>query len=131
MSGKIVRVWNANVHPYSESFKGQLIKIEAGKFIEMEHFDAVELLGTFHGVKKTADGMPDPRFYKKLRLEVTGKTAAGFGSTAQIFKCHACGMIASNQAELDKHVDDNHTDIIANKEEYDQAKKDKRRGNSI
>lgn len=128
MSGKIARVWNRNDYPYTETFKGQEITINPGKFIEMEHFEAVEFLGTFTGVKRTADGMPDPRYYKRLSLELTSKDTLGFRQPPKTYRCMACSVEFGSQQELDKHIDDSHTDIIADKESYEEAKKRGRNG---
>lgn len=65
----LVKVVNDNVHPYEERFRDQTIKIEAGKSIQMEHEDAVMFLGQMNSIKRTVDGGPDPKSFKKLRIE--------------------------------------------------------------
>lgn len=43
------RVWNRNTSDYSEEFKGKNITIPAGKFIEMELFEASDFKGKYPG----------------------------------------------------------------------------------
>lgn len=66
----IVKVWNDNVHPHTEKFKGGLISIPAKSCIEMEYEEAVEFQGQFTGVARLAkNGAPDPAQFKMIRVE--------------------------------------------------------------
>lgn len=64
-----VKIWNDNVHPYKEKFKGVEIKIDPKTFIKMEREEAVLFLGQFSSIVRDADGAPHPLGFKKLRIE--------------------------------------------------------------
>ncbi len=94
----MVKVWNDNKHPHTESFKGEKITIGAGECIEMEWEEAVEFRGQFTGVAPIADnGEPDPKFFKMIRVDQV--------KPEQIFRDdgltnHATGKKASSPEEL-------------------------------
>lgn len=59
-----VKVWNKNVHPYKEVFKGTPIEIPAGGFVEMDYEEAVEFKGTFSPLPP--EDCPEPSKYYKM-----------------------------------------------------------------
>lgn len=71
------KVWNDNDYVHQEVFKGDKIVIEPHSFIEMDWEEAIQFKGQFTGlapIKEEADefggvGEPDPRFFKKIRVE--------------------------------------------------------------
>lgn len=66
----IVKVYNDNVHPHKERFKGEMIEIPAKGSIDMEYEEAIEFKGQFTGLAPLApNGAPDPRFFKMIRVE--------------------------------------------------------------
>lgn len=95
-----VRVWNDNVHPHTEMFKGDLITIPAKECIEMDWEEAIEFRGQFTGIKLLGDDTPDPRGYKMIRVEAPKEP---------IFKepplvNHANGATALTREELEKSL---------------------------
>ncbi len=66
----LVKVFNDNVHPHKERFKGEMIEIAAGGYVEMEYEEAVDFRGQFTGIAPiSASGAPDPKFFKMIRVE--------------------------------------------------------------
>ena len=57
-----VKVFNDNVHPYTEKFRGKEITIGAKQFIEMDEDEAEYFKGTFTFPVKNGEGLPDPAF---------------------------------------------------------------------
>lgn len=65
----LVRVWNDNVYPFSQEYKGKKISIEPGKYVMMEPDEAVEFRGMYSPIIKDKDGNPHPRGYKMIRVD--------------------------------------------------------------
>ena len=65
----LVKVWNDNIYDYSEKFRGNLISIPAKQFIEMDEDDAHNFKVAFTFPHKDEQGRPDPRHFKKIRIE--------------------------------------------------------------
>tara|TARA_R110000868_G_scaffold9394_2_gene46908 strand:- start:63 stop:509 length:447 start_codon:yes stop_codon:yes gene_type:complete len=91
-----VKVWNDNVHPHTETFKGDVIHIPAKTCIEMEWEEAIEFKGQFTGMKRRGDDSPDPTGFKMIRVEKPSEP---------IFKepplvNHANGQVVLTKAEL-------------------------------
>lgn len=105
------KVWNDNIHPYSERFKGDLIVIPAGQFIEMDYDEAVMFRGTFSSIVRDADGQPKPESYKKIRIEALGNPLDNV-IKSDPNKCLACGKVLGSQAELAKHIFDEHPAML-------------------
>lgn len=118
----LVRVWNDNEFPYREKFKDNEIVIQPRKFIEMELNEAVEFLGSFTPIVRDADGQPDPRSYKKLRIEKTAKQVPVVTKPVEL-TCQMCAITFKNQKELDDHIDENHLSDLADEKEADKRRK--------
>lgn len=104
------RVWNDNVHPYKETFKGDKIEIGAKKFIEMSEDDAYQFKGTFSPMVLDADGNDTPLGYKMIRLEkITADSAL---PEVDELRCLACGFKASSPGVLDLHAKESHADQV-------------------
>ncbi len=65
----MVKVWNDNAYPHKEYFKGAMVEIAAGDYVEMDYTEACEFKGQFTSPKFDGSGKPDPRFFKKIRVE--------------------------------------------------------------
>lgn len=65
----IVKVWNDHDRDHVEKFKGQEVRIAAGGYIEMDYIDAIDFKGQFFGMKMLGPNNPDPRYFKKIRVE--------------------------------------------------------------
>ena len=118
----ISRVWNDNIYPYKEKFKDQDIHIPAGKFIEMEHLEAVQFLGTYCGIERDTDGQPLAKSFKKLRVERTSKPVSQHvaENRREDFICMACKFRAKDQKELDAHSEKEHRHMWADEEEAER-----------
>lgn len=117
-----VKVWNDNTHLYSELFKGQNIVIEPGQHILMQEDDAILFLGTMppQGILADGDGNPDPRGYKKLRIQKLGeveKQQLVKGVKDDKLVCHRCKYVAASEGDLDEHVMANHMEELINADE--------------
>lgn len=107
-----VKVWNDNIFPHRERFKGEFIDIPAKAFVEMEEDDAIMFRGQFSSIVTDADGRPKQESFKMIRIEkpegVKEKTVQNDPN-----KCFACGKILSNQGELAQHIFDFHPEAMA------------------
>lgn len=104
-----VKVWNDNIYPLKQLFKGNSVLIPAKSFIEMEFYEAHEFLGTYHPVDYDADGKQDPKSYKMLRVE---REDAVKGIQAKIKKnlCIVCKHESPSPEELKAHITVQHKD---------------------
>ena len=132
-----IRIWNDNVHPYTEKFGDEMIKILPGKFLDMEADDAIRFVGTYAPIELDGMGQQKPESYKKLRKEfIEPLFDDGNGSSlaknnpAEAVKCNVCGFQAVDQWHLDGHINACHLDQMADKAEQkkrmEQVNKGKR-----
>jgi hypothetical protein len=101
-----VKVWNDNVHPFSQKWQDKVIKIPAKGFITMEADEAHDFKCSFAPVKFDADGNPTPETYKMIRVEYPTKKVTTQSSHA----CHMCGYKGMNAKDLSDHAKVNHGD---------------------
>lgn len=121
-----VYVWNDNTHPYSEKFKGMQIDIPARECVMMEEDDAVLFLGTLGSFKKGANGLQDPKTYKRLRIE---KTSVSTAKAAPTYRCNGCGIEYPNAKALEAHAKIEHADtLIVEEPQEEPIKEAPRRG---
>ena len=126
MPNVIIR--NLNKYDYSELFKGQMIQIPAGGFIEMEYFEAHQFLGKMNNIVKDKDGNIDPRSYKYLAVDEESKKQAldelnNAGSSEErkeVYICHACAKDFRTKNGLLKHIKDKHSHLIVDKDARDE-----------
>lgn len=95
----LVKVHNKNIHPYTEVFRGNTIRIEANSFIEMDEDEAEYFTQSFIFPKKDAQGVPDPLFFKKLKIEKEKRE-----TVVDPLMCHANGAKAATAEELAKMI---------------------------
>ena len=99
-----VKVWNDNKYPHKESYKGDMVVIPAGGFVEMDWEEAIQFKGQFTGMaplKATDDGLggmgePDPKFFKMIRVDPPADDPVKDDGLVN----HATGKRASDTAEL-------------------------------
>jgi hypothetical protein len=121
------KVWNDNVYPYSENFKGDPISIPSKDFILMEEDDAIAFRGSFVSPKKDEGGTPMPQGYKMIRLEkYDGVTAEKAKPVEHV--CMACKYKATSEKDLLEHSKVTHSEITADAPETDEDVEVKRRG---
>jgi hypothetical protein len=90
-----VKLWNDNVHPHTEDFKGIKITIPAGSYVEMDWEEAVELKGQFTPMAPAdAPESEKAKYYKMLRIDGSASVSA------DPLTCHADGTKAENESEL-------------------------------
>lgn len=108
-----VKVWNDNIHKFQQKFKDDDIVIPAGKFIEMDQFEATEFLGKYYPMVIGADNLQDPKSYKQLRIE---KPAVTVMEMAQGHKCQGCGGTFPSSKALETHTDEFHSEHFSDPE---------------
>jgi len=103
------RVWNDNVHPHTERFKGKVITIPAKEFIPMDYDEAKEFEGQFTPIVTDGERNPKPESFKMIRVEKLMHGALTAVAGPQSLVCHFTGRVAANLAELERmnaeHVD--------------------------
>lgn len=104
------KVFNDNIYPYNETFKGEKISIPVKGFIEMDYDEAIEFRGAFSSIERDATGTPKPSSYKMIRVEKIGGDDAAIVDTN---KCVACGKAFAGQGELANHIFEQHPESMA------------------
>lgn len=104
---KMVKVWNTNTHDHQEKFKGTMITIKAGGYVEMTADEAVEFKGQFYP-PVVKNGVHFPEGFKKLRLEPIETVGGATVEEPDEHICIACGFKAASKAGLASHVRANH-----------------------
>lgn len=98
-----VKVWNDNVHPYEESFKGDMIRIPAKGYIEMDADEALQFRGSFKAPVKDADDNDLAIGFKMIRIE------GADGPTAKVeYTCQLCKEPFQKEASLLLHAEHAH-----------------------
>ena len=115
-----VRVYNDNVHPYREKFKGDEIQIPSKGFIEMDYFEAVEFRGSWSPIIVDGGGAPKPESFKMLRIV---KPEDVVHEEVKKHQCHSCGKEFETPEVLDKHITEFHASLIADKDEREKREK--------
>lgn len=116
----LVKVWNDHNREHVEKFKGQEVRIPAGGHILMDYIDAIDFKGQFFGLKMLGPNNPDPKFFKKIRVEEP--TEPVVKEDPNIF--HATGKAASSPAEiiaLAKAYQTLNPELAASEPELDKA----------
>lgn len=121
----LVRVYNDNVYPYDEVFKGDKIHIPSKKFIEMDEFEAIQFRGTFKAPVLDADGNHTAAGFKMIRLEkITGEAPAA--PKVDELQCLACKYKATTKEDFNEHVKTHSAQMLID-EEAEEAIKMKRK----
>jgi hypothetical protein len=119
-----VRVWNDNIYPYKEVFKGDKIYIEPKQYIEMNEEDAKAFRGTFAPMVFDADGNDTPQGYKMIRIEkITSEPSPSI--KVDDLLCLVCKYKASSKADLSEHLKTHSGQIVVDElaEKEMQAKR--------
>lgn len=114
----LVKVWNDNKYPFSDTFKGDKITIGPGEHIEMDWDDAVEFRGQFYPPEFDGSGNQKAQSFKMIRVE--GKPPHYESAK---WTCAACGQGFANKQGLDDHVDMFHLDELEDQKIADKRKK--------
>lgn len=113
-----VKVWNDNKLPFSQEFKGALIEIPAGKFVEMQWDEAVEFKSMYYPPEFRGDGSQKPESFKMIRLD--GEPPHLQDEAPAEHVCASCGDTFASENALDAHIDRHHLDEL---EDQDVAAK--------
>jgi hypothetical protein len=89
----MVKVWNDNIYPHVEKFKGKEIHIASKDFIEMDYDDAKQFQGQYKAPVISGQGH-DPRGFKKIRVDNPPVVRA------DPLMNHANGSVAANEDEF-------------------------------
>jgi hypothetical protein len=95
-----VKVWNDNVHPFTQIFKSETISIPAKGYVEMQWDEAIEFKS--YPANMQFDGMNNqkPESFKMIRVEGRPDTEA----TVVAYKCHADGTLHASKSALEDHI---------------------------
>lgn len=104
----MVKVWNDNIHDLDETFKGDKILIPAGKYIEMDPYEANDFKGQYKQRVLDASGLQDPKSFKMVRIEKSNHLAP---VAPMLHKCQVCGIGYESEKVLGAHADEAHADV--------------------
>ena len=136
----LVKVWNDHNLEHVEKFKNQEIRIPPGGHILMDYIDAVDFRGQFFGMRMRGPNDPDPRFFKKIRVEepaepvvkadpnmmhATGKAAGSAEELLAALKGFAAAQpdLAVKEPELDKSLAEENAKLRAELAAFKDRKK--------
>lgn len=112
IDNQTVMVYNDNIYPLTENFKGDRIHIEPNQFVEMDFYDAHEFKGQYKPIQVDGAGNKKPESFKKVRIvmpkDFNIQKAMNISPDSSL-KCNACGKVFKNVVELNKHVSDFHS----------------------
>ena len=111
MMNSVVKVYNDNKYEHQEKFKGQMIIIPAGGYVEMTRDDAVLFRGQFRPMIKNKGGGEDPRGFKMIRIATAESEPEVIDIVAKNEAentCLACGKVCASAAGLKAHIRHNH-----------------------
>jgi len=103
-----VRVYNDNKWPHAEKFRGEMITLDPGAFVEMEREDAVLFKSAFTSPKFDKGGLQRPESFKMIRIEQIVDQAKDVTAPTGEHNCMACGFTAQSAAGLKSHIRSNH-----------------------
>lgn len=96
-----VKVWNDNNHPFEQRFKGEIIKIEANSFVEMNWDDAVQFKSYPSPMKFNGMGMQDPTSFKMIRIDGKAVTPE---ERVVAYRCQKDGSLHHSKEALEAHI---------------------------
>lgn len=119
----MAKVFNDNKYPYKENFKGQIIEIPPGGFVEMDYEDAVQFKSAFPNILMPdfdGAGNQKPQTFKMIRVD------GGIDTGEEKFICQECGDHLANREALEQHIDKNHLDQLMDQDVANERRKTKR-----
>lgn len=127
MNNNIVKVWNKNIHDHKEKFKGEVIFIPAGKYIEMDYDEAVHFRGQYTPIVRFKNGLQDPISYKMIEIDkndeqraISFKSGRMDEEKERIFVCERCAKEFLTKNGLLKHIKKFHLEEMADKDARDE-----------
>lgn len=103
-----------NRHPqgltHKERFRGDMIEIPAGSFVEMDYEDAVQFRGQYFPIVMTETQGQDPKSMKVI--ELVGPTGPAAQDTKErVYICHMDGKEFSSKQALEQHLKEKYGDV--------------------
>lgn len=99
----LVKVWNDNTYDFKEpNFKGNVVLVKAGGFIEMDLEEAVEFQGQYSPLPPE-DTQPDDqvKYFKKIRIERPPQATM---TVATEYVCQLTGKKFGILEDYKKHI---------------------------
>jgi hypothetical protein len=113
---RIVKIWNRKTTDHVERYKDDIIRIPAGKYVEMDREDAIQFCGQYYPPKFDGNKVQKPESFKMLEIE--GKYGPARPIQVQNnHKCMACGHVCLSARELSAHTEEHHADQFAKDDE--------------
>lgn len=117
------KVWNDNKYVFRQKFMDEEIVIEPKQFILMDENKAIRFRGHYSPIEVDGNGVPLETSYKMIRVEPIDKS--GKGETDKI-TCMSCAKDHfQSQRELDAHIDELHTEQLADLDYKEKKTKEK------
>ncbi len=117
----LVKVWNKNVHPFTQKLNEKTYTIPAQEYIELDEEEADRLVKAYSPIKVDYDGNALPISYKMLEVDKDDLKKAREKRENRTrtgnYVCQACGYVAANKWELNGHSLDQHKDIFEDLQE--------------
>jgi len=112
----LVRVYNKNKFDHAEKFRGAVIEIKAGEYIEMEREDAVLFKSAFKQPMYDKGGVQTIESYKMISIgTIPDKKPEPKGPPE--YPCMACDFVAQSNSGLKSHSRAKHSDIMVEDED--------------
>lgn len=117
------RVWNDNPDTdWKETFKGDVLVIPKGKYIEMEFHDAHEFKGQYSPIRLRSDDTQDPASFKRIRVEkIIDDMEDGEIEVQTVFPCNMCKKAFDSDEKLVAHSEKMHADKVIVDQEAERA----------
>lgn len=96
---QLAKVWNRNSYDFTQVYKGEKIHIPAGKFIEMEYFEAKAFASYPSPMKKNGQGVDDPAYFKMIDIE----GSPGLDHKVVAWKSNVDGSIHATEEAMYEH----------------------------
>lgn len=115
-----VYVYNDNIHPLEEQFKGNKVHIAAedywrdakGQKLAMDIYEANDFRGQYHPVPFDGSGkiIDDAKYYKKIKMEPVADQAGEIVDVQTGVKCmfKECKHVSASPEELETHSKNKH-----------------------
>lgn len=116
-----VKVWNDNAYDYTEVYREKTIMIPAKSFIMMEEDEAHDFKCSFSTITRNADGVPEKKSYKMIRIGDSPTTGSTTKSALKDSVCHACNQDLITKKALEAHVKAEHSHLLAKDEKAEKA----------
>src|SRR3990167_561779 len=105
----MVKLHNDNFLPFAQDFQGDMIKIDAKRFILMDEEKAIQFRGTYYPMVRDSGGQQIPSSFKMLRIE---KIEQSDIPKIEKFRCQAGFFFFLKKKEIKNEKKKNYKYII-------------------